>query len=96
MSDNPSPTGSARRRYRVAIDTGGTFTDGVLLDAASREVLQTAKVLTTHADLRICIAEILGRAGNAGGTAADAAEAMGGGRNQLVHLVRLVGRCRSG
>ena len=45
----------------LGIDTGGTFTDGVLLEPTTRKVVRTAKVLTTHFDLRICIAEILGK-----------------------------------
>lgn len=43
----------------IGIDTGGTFTDGVLLNPATRKVVRKAKVLTTHHDLRICIADIL-------------------------------------
>ena len=43
----------------LGIDTGGTFTDGVLLDPASSKVVKKAKVLTTHHDLRLCIANIL-------------------------------------
>jgi len=46
-------------KWYLGIDTGGTYTDGVLLDSASRKVLRTAKVLTTHSDLRQCIAEVL-------------------------------------
>ena len=43
----------------LGIDTGGTFTDGVLLDPATCKVIKKAKVLTTHHDLRLCIANIL-------------------------------------
>jgi N-methylhydantoinase A/oxoprolinase/acetone carboxylase beta subunit len=43
----------------LGIDTGGTFTDGVLLDPISRRVVKTAKVLTSHADLSLCIARVL-------------------------------------
>jgi N-methylhydantoinase A/oxoprolinase/acetone carboxylase beta subunit len=43
----------------LGIDTGGTFTDGVLLDPATRQVVKKAKVLTSHHDLRLCIAGIL-------------------------------------
>ncbi|MEW6262889.1 MAG: hydantoinase/oxoprolinase family protein [Thermodesulfobacteriota bacterium] len=35
----------------LGIDTGGTYTDAVLLDQASGRVLALAKALTTHADL---------------------------------------------
>lgn len=37
--------------YVVGIDTGGTYTDGVLLDSESREVIASAKTLTTREDL---------------------------------------------
>jgi N-methylhydantoinase A/oxoprolinase/acetone carboxylase beta subunit len=43
----------------LGIDTGGTFTDGVLLDPQTRQVVRARKVLTTHQDLKICIAQIL-------------------------------------
>lgn len=43
----------------LGIDTGGTYTDGVLLNSLTRQVVKSAKVLTTHHDLRLCIAEIL-------------------------------------
>jgi N-methylhydantoinase A/oxoprolinase/acetone carboxylase beta subunit len=43
----------------LGIDTGGTFTDGVLLEPGSHAVIKTVKVLTTHQDLKICIGEVL-------------------------------------
>ncbi len=43
----------------LGIDAGGTYTDGVLLDSVTRKVIKTAKVLTTHFDLNICISEVL-------------------------------------
>ena len=43
----------------LGIDTGGTFTDGVLLDPQHNTIVKTAKVLTTHYDLRECISHIL-------------------------------------
>ncbi len=45
--------------YYLGIDTGGTFTDGVLLDHECQRVVKTGKVLTTHHDLKICISQIL-------------------------------------
>lgn len=35
----------------LGIDTGGTYTDGVLLDYDTKEVVATSKTLTTHRDL---------------------------------------------
>ena len=43
----------------LGIDTGGTFTDGVLFNPQQRSVIRKAKVLTTHADLTVCISNIL-------------------------------------
>jgi N-methylhydantoinase A/oxoprolinase/acetone carboxylase beta subunit len=43
----------------LGIDTGGTFTDGVLLEPTSHTVVKTIKVLTTHQDLKICIGDVL-------------------------------------
>ncbi|MFM8320684.1 MAG: hydantoinase/oxoprolinase N-terminal domain-containing protein [Chloroflexota bacterium] len=50
----PTPT-----VYTLGIDTGGTFTDGVLLDPTARRVARSAKVLTTHHDLQLCIRQVL-------------------------------------
>lgn len=38
--------------YVLGIDTGGTYTDGVLLDQNSKEVIKTTKTLTTKHDLK--------------------------------------------
>lgn len=43
----------------LGIDTGGTYTDGVLLDYRTRQVVATTKTLTTHHDLTICILNAL-------------------------------------
>jgi N-methylhydantoinase A/oxoprolinase/acetone carboxylase beta subunit len=40
------------QRLSVGLDTGGTYTDAVVLDAAQR-VVASAKALTTHWDLSI-------------------------------------------
>mgnify|MGYP000459956187 CR=1 FL=1 len=45
--------------YVLGIDTGGTYTDGVLLDQSNRKVIAATKSLTTHHDLTICILEAL-------------------------------------
>lgn len=39
----------------LGIDTGGTYTDGVLLEYQSRQVVATTKTLTTRHDLTECI-----------------------------------------
>ncbi|HLJ38635.1 MAG TPA: hydantoinase/oxoprolinase family protein [Steroidobacteraceae bacterium] len=45
-------TGESARHLTVGLDTGGTYTDAVVLDAAER-VVASAKALTTHWDLSI-------------------------------------------
>ena len=48
-----------RNNLLLGIDTGGTYTDGVLLDEGSRQVIATAKTLTTRHDLTECILKVL-------------------------------------
>jgi len=43
----------------LGIDTGGTYTDGALLEYETRRIVDTTKTLTTHHDLKICIQEAL-------------------------------------
>lgn len=50
MSENP---------LFLGIDTGGTFTDGVLFDPVQRAVLHSVKTPTTHHDLKVCVLEAL-------------------------------------
>jgi N-methylhydantoinase A/oxoprolinase/acetone carboxylase beta subunit len=45
-------TGGSAQHLTVGLDTGGTYTDAVVLDAAER-VVTSAKALTTHWDLSI-------------------------------------------
>ncbi len=47
------------RKLVLGIDTGGTYTDGVLLDYDSREVLATHKSLTTKRDFAIGIERVI-------------------------------------
>lgn len=46
----------------LGLDTGGTYTDAVIFDAAAGTVVAKAKALTTRHDLAIGIAEAAGRA----------------------------------
>jgi N-methylhydantoinase A/oxoprolinase/acetone carboxylase beta subunit len=48
-----------QRSLVLGIDTGGTYTDGVLLDYHTREVLATTKTLTTRHDLTLCVGAAL-------------------------------------
>ena len=52
----PSPGSSPQL---LGVDTGGTYTDAVLLDAATREVRASAKALTTRGDLSIGVSNAL-------------------------------------
>lgn len=54
-------------RFLLGIDTGGTYTDAVVLDETSQTVVAKAKAPTTHDDLAIGIAQALDSAIAAGG-----------------------------
>jgi N-methylhydantoinase A/oxoprolinase/acetone carboxylase beta subunit len=47
------------RCCRIGIDTGGTCTDGVLIDNSTLEVVHSAKEPTTHHDLGIGVGRVL-------------------------------------
>ena len=64
--------------YFLGVDTGGTYTDAVIVDEAASRVLGKAKSLTTRADLALGI-----------GRAADAALAAAGVRAEEIALVSL-------
>jgi len=55
---NQSPSSS----YLVGVDTGGTYTDAAIIDAASHRVIASAKAITTKGDLAIGVAEAITRA----------------------------------
>ncbi len=57
----------------IGIDTGGTYTDAVIIDLAGRRVLARTKALTTRGDLAVGIAEALGAVLAEVGRAADIA-----------------------
>lgn len=64
--------------YFLGVDTGGTYTDAVIVDDGAQAVLGKAKSLTTRADLALGI-----------GRAADAALAAAGVRADQIALVSL-------
>ena len=45
----------------LGIDTGGTFTDAVLWDAASCRVLSRSKAPTTHSNLSVGVVDAIGK-----------------------------------
>jgi N-methylhydantoinase A/oxoprolinase/acetone carboxylase beta subunit len=48
-------------KYALGIDTGGTYTDAVLIDHTSGHVITSAKALTTRHDLALGISEAIRR-----------------------------------
>jgi len=54
-------------RFNIGIDTGGTYTDAVIVDLHGRAVIASAKAVTTHGDLSIgvsnALAQVLAEAG---------------------------------
>lgn len=47
--------------FVLGVDTGGTYTDGVVLDLQTRQIVSKAKALTTKEDLAVGIGECLDR-----------------------------------
>ncbi len=47
------------KRYIIGINTGGTYTDGVLLEYTSRKLVSSAKSLTTRKDLKVGVIKVL-------------------------------------
>ena len=41
--------------YVIGIDTGGTYTDGIVMDYETKAVINSAKVFTTKENLSVCI-----------------------------------------
>ncbi|SFS19451.1 hydantoinase/oxoprolinase N-terminal domain-containing protein [Yoonia litorea] len=48
--------------YLLGVDTGGTYTDAVILDEASDKVVSSAKALTSRPDLAVGVAEAIDKA----------------------------------
>ena len=48
-------------KYNIGIDTGGTYTDAVIVDMRGRKVVASAKALTTRGDLSIGVTEAFGQ-----------------------------------
>ncbi len=46
-------------KYNIGIDTGGTYTDAVIVDMRDRKVVASAKALTTRGQLSIGVSEAL-------------------------------------
>ena len=50
------------KHYTIGIDTGGTYTDAVVVNTAQRKILASAKSLTTHGNLSAGIIDALANA----------------------------------
>ncbi len=48
-----------KKKFAIGIDTGGTYTDAVIIDARSHEIIAGAKALTTKGNLAIGVGEAL-------------------------------------
>jgi N-methylhydantoinase A/oxoprolinase/acetone carboxylase beta subunit len=48
-----------RRSLLLGVDTGGTYTDAVVLDTSGRDILATAKAVTTRGDLAVGLVEAM-------------------------------------
>ena len=59
LKPHRSPRRSPAAGFVLGIDTGGTYTDAVLMDDRTRDVLCTAKSLTTRDDLARGILDVL-------------------------------------
>ena len=51
-----------KEHFTIGIDTGGTYTDAVVVDTAKREILASAKSLTTHGNLSLGVIDALKQA----------------------------------
>jgi N-methylhydantoinase A/oxoprolinase/acetone carboxylase beta subunit len=52
----------ASKSYIIGIDTGGTYTDAVVIDRRQHRILSSAKALTTKGDLALGVGEAMARA----------------------------------
>ena len=52
----------ASPQYLIGVDTGGTYTDAAIIEAAGQRVIATAKSITTKGDLSIGVADAITRA----------------------------------
>ena len=49
-------------QYLIGVDTGGTYTDAAIIEAASQRVIATAKSITTKGDLSLGVADAITQA----------------------------------
>jgi N-methylhydantoinase A/oxoprolinase/acetone carboxylase beta subunit len=73
----------------IGLDTGGTYTDAALLDAASGRVLATGKALTTREDLSIGLGGAIARVLDAYAAGGGQTGRTGGGEPADIGLVSL-------
>ncbi len=51
-----------KEHFTIGVDTGGTYTDAVIVDTAKRSILASAKSLTTHGNLSLGVIDALKQA----------------------------------
>ena len=49
-------------QYLIGVDTGGTYTDAAIIEAAGQRVIATAKSITTKGDLSLGVADAITQA----------------------------------
>jgi N-methylhydantoinase A/oxoprolinase/acetone carboxylase beta subunit len=69
LHDSHDPT-----EFIIGIDTGGTYTDAVVIDRATQRILASAKSLTTKGDLSIGVSDAMRRAMDALGQTTHGAD----------------------
>ncbi len=50
---------NAKPSYLIGVDTGGTYTDAAVINAANHQVIASAKALTTKGDLAIGVTDAI-------------------------------------
>ncbi len=58
---NNCPVVSPRKSYLIGIDTGGTYTDAVLIDEVERRILHAEKSITTKGNLALGIGDAMSK-----------------------------------
>ena len=58
----PAPAPEQPASYLIGVDTGGTYTDAVVIEARGHRIIATAKAITTKGDLAVGVTEAISKA----------------------------------